>query len=95
MTALSALKGVGPQLSNKLQRLQLYAVTDLLFHLPIRYQDRTQLVTINQLIPATEQLVEGTITGSGIRFGKRRSLLCTLEDQTGSLTVRLFHFNKS
>ncbi len=92
--ALTALRGVGPKLSTQLEKLQLHKVSDLLFHLPLRYQDRTTITPISALLPGTEQQIEGTITGSGVRFGRRRSLLCTVEDEGGTLTLRLFHFNK-
>ena len=91
---LTTLRGVGPQLSKRLQKLGIQQVSDLLFHLPLRYQDRTQLTLISNLQPGSSALVEGVITGCGIRFGKRRSLLCTIEDENGTLTFRLFHFNK-
>lgn len=91
---LTTLRGVGPQLNKRLQKLGLLQVSDLLFHLPIRYQDRTRITPIAQLRPGSDALIEGVITGSGVRFGKRRSLLCTIEDESGALTIRLFHFNK-
>ena len=69
-------------------------MADLLFHLPLRYQDRTQLTPIAHLEVGEERLIEGTITTSTLRFGRRRSLLCTLEDATGCLTIRLFNFHK-
>ena len=94
MEPLSTLRGVGPKLVERLQRLQLQTVPDLLFHLPLRYQDRTTLHMIDALSVGEEQQAEGTVTGCGVRFGKRRSLICTLEDESGTLTIRLFHFNK-
>ena len=59
---VSQLKGVGPALAAKLAKLGLYTLTDLLFHLPSRFQDRTQLVPLHQLSPNTACLVEGQIT---------------------------------
>ena len=94
MVAVTTLRGVGPKLAERLQKLNIHQVSDLLFHLPLRYQDRTTLTPIGALCIGEEQLTEGVITGSGIRFGRRRSLLCTIEDGTDTLTIRLFHFNK-
>ena len=48
--ALTVLKGVGPALAKKLEKLGLQRVEDLLFLLPLRYEDRTQLVKIGALV---------------------------------------------
>lgn len=94
MAALTTLRGVGPKLSERLQRLQIYQVSDLLFHLPLRYQDRTRITPIAALLHNQEQLVEGSILDATIQFGRRRTLRCSIEDESGVLTFRLFHFNK-
>lgn len=94
MPAVSTLKGVGPQLSKRLEKLQIREVADLLFHLPLRYQDKTKIAPISSLQPGDERLIEGVIQGCAVRFGKRRSLLCTIAGQNSTLTIRLFHFNK-
>ncbi len=91
---ITALKGVGPAIAAKLARLKITRVIDLLFHLPIRYQDRTHITPIGELISGRDVVVEGEISGSQIRFGRRRSLVVTLSDGTGSLLLRFFHFNK-
>ncbi len=90
---LTSLKGVGPRLAERLERLGLRGVEDLLFHLPYRYQDRTQVAVIGALRPGAELVVEGEIQACDIKFGKRRSLLCRINDGTGSMMLRFFHFN--
>lgn len=91
----STLRGVGPQISERLKKLGLHTVQDLLFHLPSRYEDRTRIVPIRQLRPGDHVVIEGTITDAQLRFGRRRSLLCSLEDETGSLVLRFFYFNQA
>ncbi len=86
------LKGVGPQTAEKLARLGIRQVWDLFFHLPLRYQDRTQIVPIGALVAGEEVLVQGEVQASDIRFGRRRMLLTRISDGTGSLTLRFFHF---
>jgi len=91
--SVHVLKGVGPQLAEKLERLGISSVSDLLFHLPLRYQDRTRLAAIGELRPGTEALIAGRIEVSGVRYGRRRSLMTVISDDTGRLTMRQFHFS--
>ncbi|ETI59698.1 ATP-dependent DNA helicase RecG [Marinomonas profundimaris] len=87
------LKGVGNAMAEKLAKLHLNTVQDLLFHLPIRYQDRTRVVPIGMLRFGDEAVIEGQVTGCEIKMGKRRSLLCRIKDHTGTLCLRFFHFS--
>jgi ATP-dependent DNA helicase RecG len=79
----------------KLNKIGLYNVQDLLFHLPLRYIDRTKITPIGGIQPRTEVVIEGEVRASDIVFGRRRSLVCRLQDQTGTTTLRFFHFNKA
>ncbi len=89
------LRGVGPLLSAKLQKLGLYTVQDLLFHLPLRYIDRTKITAIGGVRPLTEVVIEGEVRGSDVVFGRRRSLVCRVQDHSGLMTLRFFHFNQA
>jgi len=90
---VTALKGVGPKLADKLKRLGLQTVQDVLFHLPLRYQDRTRLLPIGNLRPGMEAAVEGEIELADVVFRGRRSLICRVSDGTGHLHLRFFYFN--
>ena len=92
---VSTLNGVGAQISSKLSKLGIYTIQDLVFHLPLRYIDRTQISPIGTLQTDQEVVIEGEITGSEVTYGRRRSLLCRLEDITGTISLRFFHFNSS
>ena len=91
--ALQTLSGVGPQLAKKLSRIGVHRVQDLLFHLPLRYQDRSRLVALGSARTGAHIMVVGQIDLSSVTFGRRRSLLIRISDGTGPLTVRLFHFS--
>lgn len=91
--SLQWLKGVGPKMAEKLARLDLHCVQDLLFHLPLRYQDRTRIAAIGSLRPGMEITVTGEVTHAEIVFRRRRMLLCQISDGTGSLQLRFFYFN--
>ncbi len=90
---VTALKGVGPALANRLAKLGIETVADLLFWLPTRYEDRTRTVPIGSLRPGMRAAVEGSIELAEIVFRGRRSLLVRLADGTGFLTLRFFHFS--
>ncbi|MCX8966991.1 ATP-dependent DNA helicase RecG [Erwinia psidii] len=90
---LSTLSGVGHSQAGKLAKLGLVTVQDLLLHLPLRYEDRTQLYAINDLLPNIFATVEGEVLQSDITFGRRRMLTCQIGDGTGILTLRFFNFN--
>ncbi len=89
------LSGVGPQMAAKLARLHVHTVQDVLFHLPHRYEDKTTVSPIGSLLPELSTVVIGQIDLTQVVFGRRRSLLVKISDGTGSLTIRMFHFNRS
>lgn len=90
---VSSLKGVGEALALKLARLGIDCVSDLLFHLPLRYQDRTRLTPIGLLRAGSEAVVEGEVTACDVVKGRRRSLLVRVRDGSGILSLRFFHFS--
>lgn len=86
------LKGVGERLAERLARLGIATIQDLLFHLPVRYQDRTRILPIGSLQAGDEVVVQGEVLLTEVRYGRRRMLLSRIGDGTGSLTLRFFHF---
>lgn len=91
--AISAIKGVGSKAAERLAKLAIFSIQDLLFHLPLRYEDRTRLYPIADLMPLLHATVQGEVQSSDVQFGKRRSWLVTLRDSSGSITLRFFHFS--
>jgi ATP-dependent DNA helicase RecG len=91
---LTVLNGVGPALAKKLERLDLFRVEDLLFLLPLRYEDRTQLVKIGALQAGARCLTSGEVLLAEIVYRGRRNLLVRVSDGTGQITLRFFHFSK-
>ena len=92
---ITALRGVGEALAQRLGRLGVVQVQDLLFVLPLRYEDRTTVVRIGALLPGSRAVVEGEIQLAQIVFRRRRQLQCSLSDGSGFLTLRFFHFSAS
>lgn len=91
--AIAQLKGVGAKTAEQLARLGIESVQDLLFHLPLRYEDRTRVCPIADAWPAMTVSVQGEVISSDITFGKRRSWVVVLRDGSGSITLRFFHFS--
>ena len=87
------LKGVGPALEKKLAAIGITSIQDLLFHLPLRYEDRTRVTLAARARVGEYMQFEGEITSCELQFGKRRSLRCSLRDSSGSMTLRFFHFS--
>src|SRR5690554_2607990 len=93
--AVTALKGVGVQLAGKLARIGIYSLQDLLFHLPLRYMDRTRVMPIGALQPNLNVVIEGEVRACDVVMGRRRSLMCRLQDDTGTLSLRFYHFSNA
>ncbi len=92
---VTALRGVGAALADRLRHLGVTQVQDLLFVLPVRYDDRTELKRIGSLFPGMRALVEGEVQLTEVVFRRRRQLLTRLSDGSGFLTLRFFHFSSA
>ena len=90
---VTALKGVGAALAQKLTRLGVASVQDLLFLLPLRYEDRTRIVPVGSLRPGDRAVVEGEIELAEVVFRRKRQLLVRVSDGSGFITLRFFHFS--
>jgi ATP-dependent DNA helicase RecG len=93
--AITSLKGVGPSMADKLEKIGLISLQDLLFHLPNRYEDRTRVTSIRDCFPGVFTNIIGEITESQIINGKRRMLLVTVQDGSGTVNLRFFRFTAS
>jgi ATP-dependent DNA helicase RecG len=89
------LQGVGKSIAERLANLGIHFVQDLLFHLPLRYQDRTRCYPIRSLKPGDHVLVQGTLATVSFPKGGRTRMLCQLRDATGSVYLRFFYMSSS
>lgn len=90
---LTTLSGVGAAMSEKLSRIGINNLQDLLFHLPIRYEDRTRITPIADVRPEQYSTIEGTVQSCEVAFGRRPILTVSLSDGTSKITLRFFNFN--
>lgn len=92
---VTALRGVGEALAQRLAKLNVSSVQDLLFILPLRYEDRTHIAQIGMLRGGERAVIEGEVLLSEVAFRGRRQLLCRIADGSGTLTLRFFHFSNA
>ncbi len=89
---VTALRGVGAALAGRLRTLGVETTQDLLFLLPLRYEDRTRIMALGELQPGLRAAVEGEVQLTEVSFRGRRQLLCRIADGSGFLTLKFFHF---
>jgi ATP-dependent DNA helicase RecG len=90
---VTALRGVGSALAERLRHLGVAQVQDLLFVLPRTYEDRTRTTPIGALLPGMRAVIEGEVQLTEVTFRRRRQLLSRLADGSGHVTLRFFHFS--
>jgi ATP-dependent DNA helicase RecG len=89
---VTRLSGVGPALAERLERLGVHTVQDLLLLLPTRYEDRTRVVPIGALQAGQRAVIEGEVLLAETVRRRRPMLVVAFGDATGMLTLRFFHF---
>ncbi|MFI4957164.1 MAG: ATP-dependent DNA helicase RecG [Gammaproteobacteria bacterium] len=92
LSSVTTLPGVGSRFKSKCEKLGIHQVQDCLFHLPTRYQDRTRIYPIRSLRPGDQPVVEGHVVSAKVMQGRRRMLHVHIQDASGSLYLRFFHF---
>ena len=93
--SVTTLRGVGEKLRLRLSEIGIYSLEDLLFHFPLRYQDRTRITPIGALTDQIDAVVQGDIKGAAVTMGRRRTLVVQIGDDSGLITVRFFHFRQT
>jgi ATP-dependent DNA helicase RecG len=86
------LSGIGPKQAEKLSRLNIFSVQDLLLHLPFRYEDRTRIIPMAELRPGMLVVIQGEIISNDIIPARRRMLACQLSDGQSVIGLRFFNF---
>lgn len=86
------LTGIGAQTASRLQKLGLCVIQDLIFHLPLRYEDRTRVYRIGSLKAGMTVLISGQVEFIDVLPKGRKSLICRISDGTGFINLRFFHF---
>jgi len=92
--AKTTAKPAQKSIESKLAKLGLRTDMDLVLHLPMRYEDETQIVPIREacLRGGHVSQVEGVVTKNEIAYKPRRQLLVTIADETSDIQLRFMNF---
>ena len=82
-------------MASRLADIGIRSLEDLLFHFPLRYQDRTKISAIGGLREQVDAVVEAEVRAAAVTMGRRRTLVVRVDDGTGLLTLRFFHFRQA
>ncbi|MBT3181358.1 MAG: ATP-dependent DNA helicase RecG [Deltaproteobacteria bacterium] len=96
-TPVQYVKGVGPVLADKLSKMGILTVGDLLAVTPTRYLDRRKILAISELAAGKDRTIVGEIVKSGVSFmGRRRKRIyeIIIDDGTGKVSAKFFHFKQ-
>ncbi len=92
--SIIVLKGVGETMLERFAKRSLFSLNDLLFHLPVRYQDKTRVVPISAVRAGDSALLSGELIQCQTHTARRAVLTCEINDGSGVVSLRFFHFNK-
>ncbi len=88
------IKGVGEKRAKTFEKLGIKTVSDLLYHLPRDYEDRSDIKNICDLIDGERVCVLGRITASPRSFKSKNRLMvtqATISDGTGIMKITWFN----
>ena len=91
--SVAHLTGVGSHTVSRLHKLGIRQIQDLILHLPLRYEDRTQVYAIGALTVGMTALVCGKVELVDILQKGRKSLMCRISDGTGFIYLKFFHYS--
>ncbi len=95
---IEAIKGIGPKIASILNNKGIETVEDLLYFLPTRYEDRRNMRRIGELTEGEKASVSGEITAYKslfFRHSRKKAFEIVIDDGTGSLSIKLFQWNKN
>jgi ATP-dependent DNA helicase RecG len=94
---MQQIKGVGPRMLPKLEKLGVSTIEDALYQLPTRYEDRRQLKQINQLRDSIQEVFIATVLAAGesqTSRSRKRIFEVIVGDQSGKISLKWFRYRK-
>jgi len=84
--------GVGPQLAERLAKIDVFSPADLILHLPLRYEDETRLTMLADVRPGVPAQCEVEVLSCEVTPPPRRQLVARARDASGEVMLRFVHF---
>ena len=84
-----------PAVRERLARLGVFRLDDIVLHLPLRYEDETTLTAISDASSGKNVQIDAVVAETEVKFRPRRQLVSRVEDDSGSLYLRFFNFYPS
>jgi len=97
-TPIRFLKGVGPKISEQMEKKGIKSVEDLFYFLPIRYEDKRYIRKINELREGEKALVIAKVITSKslfFRHSRKKAYEAIVDDGTGNISVKWFQWVSS
>ncbi|OPY68852.1 MAG: ATP-dependent DNA helicase RecG [Syntrophorhabdaceae bacterium PtaU1.Bin034] len=94
---VTRIKGVGPAIAKALRKRGIVSVEDVLYFIPVRYEDKRVIRSISEVVEGEENVVVARVVeakSSCSRFTRKRFYQSRIDDGTGTLTIKWFRFNK-
>jgi len=92
---LASINGIGPRFTQKLSRLGILTVRDLLWHFPSRYEDYSKIYQIGELEPGQQATVQGVVEDVNVRRTWHKNLtIVEASISDGSGAIRAVWFNQ-
>ncbi|MBI5560252.1 MAG: ATP-dependent DNA helicase RecG [Deltaproteobacteria bacterium] len=92
-TPLQYIKGIGPKFAKRLEKKGLKTVEDVLYFLPIRYEDRRHIKKIKELEAGKNEVSTGEIMAVGeVRYGRRKVFEAIVSDGASLLSLKWFNY---
>lgn len=94
-TGIQFVKGIGPKLAALLEKRGIRTVEDALYLLPLRYEDRRELIPIARLRPGQAAVFFGRVVSadSVTTKGGRKVFEALIGDESGTISCKWFHAN--
>ena len=87
------VKGIGPKRAEKLHKLNIFTLKDLIYYFPRQYEDRSKVKKINQLENEEKVTIKGVITRMDSYSPKKGMNIIRMDmrDDTGYIKLSFFN----
>ena len=93
-TPVQFVKGVGPRYAAALEKLGITTVEDLLFHFPLRYEDRRNFRPLGRIMHGETVVTCGRVVGANVERSPKRNMSlmkAVIQDETGHAELVFFN----